>query len=57
VRAGERLPGSFEATAYYVAAEAFTNAVKHAAASSVDVLIEGTDGVLTVRLPVTAGDH
>jgi signal transduction histidine kinase len=50
VRADGRLPGSFEATAYYVAAEGFTNAVKHAAASAVDILIEGADGVLTVQV-------
>ena len=32
-----RLPGSVEATAYFVAAEALTNAIKHAGASRVDV--------------------
>jgi signal transduction histidine kinase len=50
VRADGRLPGSCEATAYYVAAEAFTNAAKHAAASAVDILIERTDGALTVQV-------
>ncbi|HEY2264712.1 MAG TPA: sensor histidine kinase, partial [Streptosporangiaceae bacterium] len=50
VRAGGRLPGASEATAYYVAAEAFTNAVKHAEASAVDILIERADGVLTVEV-------
>jgi signal transduction histidine kinase len=50
VRAGGRLPGSCEATAYYVAAEAFTNAAKHAAASAVDILIERADGELTVQV-------
>jgi len=50
VRADGRLPGSCEATAYYVAAEAFTNAAKHAAASAVDILIERADGELTVQV-------
>jgi signal transduction histidine kinase len=50
VRADGRLPGSCEATAYYVAAEAFTNAAKHAAASAVDILIERADGALTVQV-------
>ena len=50
VRAEGRLPGSCEATAYYVAAEAFTNAAKHAAASAVDILIERVDGALTVQV-------
>jgi signal transduction histidine kinase len=50
VRAGGRLPGASEATAYYVAAEAFTNAVKHAEASAVDIIIERADGLLTVQV-------
>jgi signal transduction histidine kinase len=50
VQAGGRLPASSEATAYYVAAEAFTNAAKHAAASAVDILIERADNVLTVQV-------
>src|SRR5215831_3778798 len=33
----ERLPASVEATAYFIVAEALTNAVRHAGASSVDV--------------------
>ena len=38
--AGRRkVPRCCEVTAYYVAAEAFTNAAKHAAASAVDILI------------------
>ena len=50
VQTDGRLPGSCEATAYYVAAEAFTNAAKHAAASAVDILIERVDGALTVQV-------
>jgi signal transduction histidine kinase len=50
VRADGRLPGLCEATAYYVAAEAFTNAAKHAAASAVDILIERADGALTIQV-------
>jgi signal transduction histidine kinase len=50
VRADGRLPGSCEATAYYVAAEAFTNAARHAAASAVDILIERADGALTIQV-------
>jgi signal transduction histidine kinase len=50
LRADGRLPGSCEATAYYVAAEAFTNAAKHAMASAVDILIERADSTLTVQV-------
>jgi predicted ATPase/signal transduction histidine kinase len=50
VRAIGRLPGSCEVTAYYVAAEAFTNAAKHAHASAVDILIEQAGGMLTVQV-------
>jgi signal transduction histidine kinase len=50
LRADGRLPGSCEVTAYYVAAEAFTNAAKHANASAVDILIEEADGTLTVQV-------
>ena len=45
-----RLPGRCEATAYYVAAEAFTNAAKHAKATAVDIVIERADGALTVQV-------
>ena len=45
-----RLPGPCEVTAYYVAAEAFTNAAKHASASVVDILIEQAEGTLTVQV-------
>ena len=50
VQTDGRLPGSCEATAYYVAAEAFTNAAKHAAASAVDIFIERVDGARTVQV-------
>jgi signal transduction histidine kinase len=50
MRAGGRLPGSCEVTAYYVAAEAFTNAAKHASASAVDILIEEAGGTLRVQV-------
>jgi signal transduction histidine kinase len=45
-----RLPASCEVTAYYVAVEAFTNAAKHANASAVDIIIEQSDGMLTVQV-------
>jgi signal transduction histidine kinase len=45
-----RLPGPCEITAYYVAAEAFTNAAKHADASAVDIVIEQAGGTLTVQV-------
>jgi signal transduction histidine kinase len=45
-----RLPRSCEVTAYYVAAEAFTNAAKHANASSVDIVIADAGGTLTVQV-------
>jgi signal transduction histidine kinase len=50
MRAGGRLPGSCEVTAYYVAAEAFTNAAKHASASAVDILIEEVGSTLSVQV-------
>jgi signal transduction histidine kinase len=50
MRADGRFPSTFEATAYYVAAEAFTNAAKHARASAVDIVVERTDGSLTVQV-------
>ena len=50
MRAGGRLPYSCEVTAYYVAAEAFTNAAQHAKASAVDILIEEAGGTLTVQV-------
>jgi signal transduction histidine kinase len=50
MRAEGRFPGTCEATAYYVAAEAFTNAAKHAKASAVDILIAQADSSLTVQV-------
>jgi signal transduction histidine kinase len=43
-----RLPPALEAAAYYVAAEAVTNAVKHAQASGVRLAATEADGILTV---------
>jgi signal transduction histidine kinase len=40
VPAGRRLPEPIETTAYYVVAEALTNATKHADASTVTVTVE-----------------
>jgi signal transduction histidine kinase len=50
MQADGRPSGSCEVTAYYVAAEAFTNAAKHANASAVDILIEEASGTLTVQV-------
>jgi signal transduction histidine kinase len=45
-----RLPDQIELAAYYVIAEALTNAAKHADASHVDVQVEGGEGFLRVRI-------
>jgi signal transduction histidine kinase len=50
LRVAGRLPGSCEVTAYYVAAEAFTNAAKHAGASAVDIVVEEAGGMLRVQV-------
>jgi signal transduction histidine kinase len=50
MRADGRLAGSCEVTAYYVAAEAFTNAAKYAHASAVDILVEEAGGTLTIQV-------
>jgi len=46
IRMRERLPEHVEVTAYYVISEALANTAKHANASSVQVEIETTSGVL-----------
>jgi signal transduction histidine kinase len=48
VRAGERLPEPVEVSAYYVVAEALTNAAKHSGASEVSVEVEVAGDVLHV---------
>jgi signal transduction histidine kinase len=52
VHAGERLPEPVEVSAYYLVAEALTNAAKHARASAVTVTAEAdtTDAVLRVTV-------
>ncbi|MFF0748572.1 sensor histidine kinase [Streptomyces sp. NPDC004267] len=54
VRIGYAVPGALpravEAAAYFVVAEAVTNVVKHAGASTVDVQVTEEDGVLDVRV-------
>ncbi len=47
---GARLPGAVEEAAYYVAAEAITNAVKHAGASEIAVSTVQADGVLRLAI-------
>lgn len=42
----ERLPDTLEATAYYIVAEALTNAVKHAAATRASVIVERDGAVV-----------
>jgi signal transduction histidine kinase len=44
VRTGRRLPEQIEIAAYYLVAEALTNAAKHADASAVDVEIDTAEG-------------
>ena len=46
----ERLPEQIEVTAYYVVAEALTNATKHAAASRVTVAVARRDGSLRLAI-------
>ena len=46
----ERLPESIEAAAYYVVAEAITNVVKHAEASSVDVRVAADNGTVVIEV-------
>jgi signal transduction histidine kinase len=44
----QRFPPALEATAYFIAAEALTNVVKHAGASSAEVTAVAEDGALQV---------
>jgi signal transduction histidine kinase len=44
----DRLPPPVESTAYFVAAEALTNAAKHAAPSRISVQVEQTEEVISV---------
>jgi signal transduction histidine kinase len=46
----ERLPEQIEIAAYYVVAEALTNAAKHAHATAAEVEVSAGDGVLRVRI-------
>jgi signal transduction histidine kinase len=46
----ERLPGRVESTAYFVVAEALTNAAKHAGAGEITVRIARLDGLLVVEV-------
>ena len=46
----ERLPGPVEAAAYYIVAEALTNASKHARASRVRVGVSRSDGSVLVEV-------
>ena len=50
VRADERLPDQIEVSAYYVVAEALTNAAKHSRASAVSVEVEVAGEVLRVAV-------
>jgi PAS domain S-box-containing protein len=46
----QRLPAAVEAAAYFVVAEALTNVVKHARATSASVSVDCSDGRLTVQV-------
>jgi len=46
----ERLPGSVEATAYFVVSEALTNVVKHAHATGAQVTARVEDGELRIEV-------
>ena len=50
VRADERLPDEVEVSAYYVVAEALTNAARHSRASAVSVEVEVAGEVLRVAV-------
>jgi signal transduction histidine kinase len=46
----DQLPDAVATTAYYVASEALTNAVKHAEARRLDVRVVRSNGVVRVRI-------
>src|SRR6202035_4404810 len=50
VRASERLPEPVEVSAYYLAAEALTNAAKHSGASAISIEVEVAGQVLRVAV-------
>jgi signal transduction histidine kinase len=50
LRAQRRLPEHVEVAAYYVTAEALTNAAKHAHASAVNVELDTKDAILQMTL-------
>lgn len=45
-----RFPISLETTAYYIAAEAYSNAAKHSGASEIVISVTGSDHELTLRV-------
>ncbi|PRY00884.1 sensor histidine kinase [Allonocardiopsis opalescens] len=49
-RLAERPPGPVEAAAYFVVCEAVTNAVKHAAASAIEVRVEPRGTAVAIRV-------
>ena len=55
IRADGRLPGPVEVSAYYVVAEALTNAAKHARASAISVQGEAVGDVLHVTVSDDGG--
>jgi len=50
IHVDRRLPDAVEIAAYYAVAEALTNAAKHARATSADVKVAESDGVLHMRV-------
>ena len=50
IRVDGRLPDPIEVAAYYTVAEALTNAAKHARATTAQMLVTESDGVLHVRV-------
>ena len=50
IHVDRRLPDAVEIAAYYAVAEALTNAAKHARATSADVQVAESDGVLHMRV-------